>query len=516
MATLQDVIGHPAFQQLPQPEQLKAIQLTDDYAGLPETEKAKFDSMYGGGEPAPKFMVPPQGPTALRATTWKDTAQQATGMLPIAGSIAGQAAFPEAPGGGAALGYAFGNLLRGPINKEFLSNPLDVYDKQAPPETLSGQAGQFATDLVTGYGAGKVMDYGRMALGVKPPAAPVLNEGRGLFDRLAMGTYKSALKPSTANKLEQNDQMTLTALRERILPFGQASTEKIDVLNNEINRTFNDVLLQKSGPANPQGISTAPIKDSVNKVISFYRSDPATVNVADSLGRMASEFNNMPAYISPQEMQVFRQRWNNQLTDYFRRSKTLIGSTKNEGGEINLVKAARDSASNTIYELAPELKQLGKRQASLIDLNSAIERATNRINNWDIIGLSFMAAGTTGELIGQGKYGAPVAGAGGAILAYRLLSNPNIKARIAFALAQNGSLATASPSTLELIGLTKESAEQTQTILKALPFPKSMPSGIEDLSGVYSPPAPPLYYPQKALNPAPLGYGFLGKSSIKK
>lgn len=479
-ANFQSLQGDPDFRGLPDSEKIKVLDHVDlDFRGLPQGEKIKVLGAIGGGqdEPAPTFLRPPQGQTYLRSTTWKDKASEVqNAVIPPAASVVGGAFGSPVVGG--AVGYAGGKQVSRFLDENLLNNPLD----QKEPTDTATQAGQVLQDFGTGVALGGLMKGVGVAAGVKPPVAPVLNEGRSLADRLAIGTYKSALKPSTANTLEQNDRMVLTALRDHILPYGEKSTAKLNVLNNEVNRAFNDVLMDKS--ATTSQLSTRPIKDAVNNMISFYESDPITKGYAEGMRKEFQHVLSMKEYLPVGQMAGLRARWNSQLTEYYKRAKTLAGQTQTESMSTETLKAVRDSASNTLYELAPELRQLGQRQAAIIDLESAVNRATNRINNWDLIGLSAVVAGVGADSLGFDKGGKSVAGAGGVILAFRIASNPNLKARIAFALAKEGQLATATPSTLELIGLTRQSAMMAQPVLKALPYPRTMGPGKEDASGI--------------------------------
>ncbi len=430
-----------------------------------------------GEQGEPTFAVPPSGQTYLRSRDWRDTAREYIGEgTGILGAIGGQALLPEVPGKAAAGGYAIGKQLGGVIGREFLTNPLDIQSGQAD-KTPTGmdQAWEMAKDTALGYVGGKIVQGAPRLLGYAPPMVPSLGIGKNIYDRLAMGTYKSALKPSTANILEQNDTIVLAALRDRILPYGEKSVAKIDYLNGEINRTFNDVLALKS--VNTQMLPTKPIKDAINNTISFYENSPVTSKMAEGLRKEFAHWENIPDYWPVNKMAQERTIMNNQLSDFYRRSKTLIGQNANEKLSAETLKSVRDATSNVLYELAPELRYLSKRQAALIDLNGSIERATNRINNWDLVGLSSLVAGVGAETLGYDKTGKALTGAGGTVLAFRLLSNPNIKARIAFALAQEGRLTTVAPSTLNLIGLTRESAINIQPILKALPAPPRVMPG---------------------------------------
>jgi hypothetical protein len=202
---------------------------------------------------------------------------------------------------------------------------------------------------------------------------------------------------------------------------------------------------------------------------SDFESNPLTKSYGQGLKKEFKDVYDLPDYVDVNTLRDWRARWNSTLTDYYKREKSV--SVK--GDDTNYIKAVREmrnAASDWIYELAPELRVIGKRQEALIDLEPLIDRATNRIGKWEVIGLTSTIAGS-GYLASTGHEGKGLGSLGlvGAIVALR---DPNVKARIAFALAKHGKLINASPATLELIGLTRESAIMAEPALKQLALPK--------------------------------------------
>lgn len=345
-------------------------------------------------------------------------------------------------------------------------------------------------------GAGVDVAYGKMpdpeqvgtdaALGMAiPGGAALLGKGvRKATGKAAVTLYKSAAKYPTTLKMAEKSRIALAGLRERIM-FNQASLEKLDDLNDAMTGVADEAMAYAS--VRGEGVPTSKIKSAFQNAMSKLRKDPVFgAKQADMLeARYNARFKELPPYMKPEEVLAWRRSLNDELTSYFDRAKKagLVGS---ESAERKMKANVRWAVNEEIISMVPELKALGQRQKDIIDLITYTERATSRITNWDLIGLGSLVMGDiTADLAGispSTKFGALGTAAAG-MLAWRFMGNPNTKARIAFALAKAGKLHSASDSTLGLIGLSREAARKLEPRMKALPFPRTMPSGRPDVSG---------------------------------
>lgn len=311
--------------------------------------------------------------------------------------------------------------------------------------------------------------------------------------KAAMGLYESAAKILPSVTGEERSKRILTALRDRILPVGQRSIDQLDKFTNEMDDIVG-VALSKRTVAGDM-ISTSNIKDAArSKIAQMKSSSIFGADTAKSLKSELAAVDALPDYITPAKALTYRKDLNKRLTGYFERGKKS-GLTTVESSENQFVADVRVNLNNNIYDLIPELRELGKRESAIIGLKQTVERATNRIGNRDILSIGSLVAGGLSESLAtlddkhSDVYRKATYGAGG-MLIYSILSRPNVKAQIAFSLAKVGKLTTASPTTLELIGLTKESALKWQPRLKALnSAPTALGTGKADPSYVRGVPA---------------------------
>ena len=311
--------------------------------------------------------------------------------------------------------------------------------------------------------------------------------------KAAMGLYESAAKILPSMTSEERSKRILTALRDRILPVGQKSIDQLDKFTNEMDDIVGVALTKRTVLGDV--IPTGNIKEAARAKLSQMESSSIFgADIAKSLRSELAAVEALPDYITPSKALTFRRDLNQRLNGYFERAKKS-GLTNVESSENKFVADVRKNLNNNIYDLVPELRELGKRESEIIGLKQTVERATNRVGNKDILSIgSLIAGGLTESLasLDEGHssvYRKATYGAAG-MLTYSILSRPNVKARIAFELAKSGKLVSASPSTLELIGLTRESAMAWQPRLKALKAaPTVLESGIPDSSYVRGVPA---------------------------
>jgi len=253
----------------------------------------------------------------------------------------------------------------------------------------------------------------------------------------------------------------MTGLRDKILPVGKNSLDLLRGFADRMNAVVETNLLAKE----MQGkyIATDKIKSAAADEISGIRSSNIFGNKSSAVAdELISDLNQLPAYITPTKALEYRRDLNKKLTLYFNRK--MSGTiTAPESEATRVMARTRLAVNNGIYEIAPELKGLGKREADIINLSKSVERETARAGNRDILSIGALATGVGGELLAKtspehAKYGHVAATGAAGMLLYGILSRPNMKARVAFALAKAGRLNSASPTTLQMLGLSEQSA----------------------------------------------------------
>jgi hypothetical protein len=302
----------------------------------------------------------------------------------------------------------------------------------------------------------------------KSTIGPAIQKTAG---KAAMGLYESAAKILPSITSEERSKRVLTALRDRILPVGQKSIDQLDSFTKEMDDIVGVALTKRTVAGDM--IATGDIKKAARAKLAQMESGSIFgEDTVKSLKSELSAIDALPDYITPSKALTYRKDLNRRLTGYFERSKKS-GLTTVENAENTFIADTRKNLNNSIYDLIPELRELGKRESEIIGLKQTVERATNQIGNKDILSIGSLVVGGLAEGAARldephsSTYRAATAGAAG-MLAYSILSRPNVKAQIAFQLAKIGKLTTASPTTLELIGMTKESAMAWAPRLKAL------------------------------------------------
>jgi hypothetical protein len=327
------------------------------------------------------------------------------------------------------------------------------------------------------------------ALGMAlPGGATLLNQGvRKVAGKAAVSIYQSAAKYPSFLKVAEKTKLTLAALREKVM-FNPESIERLGNINDELTSVADEAMIYAN--MRGEGVATNSIKESFWSVTNRLKKDPLfDKKITEGIQRSYGEaVDNLPAYMTPQEVIAWRRSLNQQLAGHFDRMKKA-GLPSGESSLLKAKEAVRGSVNQEILNMVPELKALGQRQKEVIDLIMHTERATSRSANWDVLGLGSLVVGDifadaagVSPTTKMGALGTAAAG----MVAWRVAGSPNAKARIAFALAKVGKLNSASPQTLELIGLTREAARRLEPTMKALPFPRTMSTGKPDASGVVS------------------------------
>ena len=469
MADYRQILKDPAFGKLAREEQIVVMSSVDsEFAGISPSEQGPIlDSVLssrpkvdpftkqsiGENIPIPGVNVP-KGDYGAQMNAYSTSPERAieglkraTKLAATGGAMALTGGLSSIPAGAAAYTLADMGLASGEMK-----SPEDYRNQAVLGMALPGVGGAL-------YNTAK----------------PAIQKWAG---KAAVALYQSAAKYPSTLKMADKARVALMGLREKIM-FNPKSLEKLGSLNDELTGVADEAMIyaQMRG----EGVPTQGIKTAFKNVTDKMGRDPVFgKETAEGLRtKFSASINELPAYMSPQEVLAWRRGLNEQLTGHFNQLQKA-GMTGVETGLMKSKEAVRAAVNGEILTMVPELKALGRRQKDIIDLLGYTEKRTSGISNWDVVGLGALfvgdlvadAAGVT-PTTKAGTLGTAAAG----MLAWRTMGSPNAKARVAFLLAKAGKLDSASPSTLELIGLTRQSARSLSPKMKALPYPRTMGTG---------------------------------------
>lgn len=321
----------------------------------------------------------------------------------------------------------------------------------------------FATDP-TGlaaefYGAGKLMQAGGRAA----VRAAGINTAKR-FDDASLWFMKKAVKPLPSYEPEVVDTAMKTALREGgdVAKLGKNTGAAIEDINNQMTRAADGyaAVLESRG----QMVSMRPALERLRAYRNYVkRASRTPESDLAKIDSYIAEVEALPERITPTLALEQRRLLNSKLAPIFKKYKT-IGGDAHETLIKELMVKDRSGLQDGLFEVMPELKDLGIKQSELIEYGKMVARRMNWTERSDIMGLP--------EWIAAAGTGSPST----AVVA-RLVRLPQFLSRVAYGLAKKGTLATVGDGTLELLGLTREGAINLQPLLrKALPpSPRAMP-----------------------------------------
>jgi hypothetical protein len=356
--------------------------------------------------------------------------------------------------GVASTAFHGGDLLRRMVGAKRVINNPDAQQAMKAPPGFSGGLGKFAeqaaevaipfsqvskatsamrllprmaAEAATAGGATAVQSGGdpvNTALGVTLGAAgPVVGKAAGAV-RKAVGEseiplrlYQSALKPSTTLSRKEGVEILETGMQEKI-PVSAKGLEmvrgKIDELRSQISEGI------KARGAQGITVDSSKVVKTLDDLEAFYKETPAPQSHLDDLASLKEEF----AAAHGQQIPIDKaQKLKQNAYVLLRKSYGEMKSARVEG-----IKGIARGLKEQISEAYPEIAGLNERQSRLLDLEGVLERAVQRIDNHQMMGIgSGIAAGAGGALMG--KPGALVSFAGKLVL-----DDPVVKSRIAIAL----------------------------------------------------------------------------------
>jgi hypothetical protein len=147
-------------------------------------------------------------------------------------------------------------------------------------------------------------------------------------------------------------------------------------------------------------------------------------------------------------------------SSYETAKRTQTPMSQTDSAKVQAYKRVASSLREEIETIIPEIKMLNDRERRALNLQDSLERAVNRINNWDVIGLSEPLVGV---ILGGSTAGGKIAGT----VAWKVLKSPQIRSKLSIALSKRG--AQVSPETRKILELDRKA-----TTLSGKPIAEEM------------------------------------------
>jgi len=279
----------------------------------------------------------------------------------------------------------------------------------------AAKAGKFAK-LGSGLSkASAVVDpIAQVGRAVRAPAAAA-GRAMGLPEKL----YESALKPSTAGaggvyKARRN---VTTGLREEIPVTAAGEGKASDIIKDLQSKVDAEISAIPAGSEfDPVAAAIKAEEQTKKKYIGVTKAEDW--RKIEKTGDVFLEGHDTPK--TPAQTQEFKKSSHVSLTE------KAYGGQK--GPDIEMEKAITRMAKEKLEEWAPNLKDLNRREGSLIALEKDLQKAVDRIRKHQVIGIGTpLMAGAGGALAGP-------AGAWAMAALKIALDQPAFKSNLAFAI----------------------------------------------------------------------------------
>lgn len=255
-------------------------------------------------------------------------------------------------------------------------------------------------------------------------AAPSLLEGARLSSgKLPERMYQSALKPSTTLAPGKVERMVQTGLQEGI-PVSESGAEKIGSLIDDLNDKIKTEIGSGEGVTIDRGRVAARLGDTAKK-FSNQVAPQADLKAISDVGK--DFLSSQPSEIPAAEAQALKQGTYAQLKG------KAYGELK--GATIEAQKSLARGIKEELATAFPELKSLNAQEGRLLDLQPILEKAVQRMDNHQMLGMGGPIAGIAGKV----ATGSSAVGAASMMLK-AIVDDPIIKSRLAIALSHSGGL----------------------------------------------------------------------------
>lgn len=245
--------------------------------------------------------------------------------------------------------------------------------------------------------------------------------GRNMPEKM----YQSAAKFSTVAGKKERLTMTQLALEKKIMPTYkglQDLNDRLQKLGNQIDTYITSA--DQSGKQVALGTlfkDFAEIRKNIRQTSTTPQQDIKTINrIQRDIIKMNKDIKRLK--LNPSEIQAYKTSIYDDIERYYKRNAKRPISVKSR-------MAIAHNAKNALEDIIPEIKNVNKEYGALKELHEAIEKASARIENRDLMGIGVPiktgAGAAAGDIVG-----------GMAGLLYGILDTPKIKAKLAILLTQ--------------------------------------------------------------------------------
>lgn len=311
----------------------------------------------------------------------------------------------------------------GQTGQTIVNQVRNDYERGGVPlaaENLGGQA-------LGAYEGGRIA--GAAANATARIAAPLASRAI-LLGKTPQGAYESALKvpPSVSLPVRQT---AVQAGLDAGIPVSKAGMEKLGDLIDDANQKIADTLQNapQTRTISPYS-ATKNLQDVRNKFATQVNPTSDVQAVGQSGQEFLDQFRSQPGgavrNLSPQEAQAIKQGT----------YRVLVGKYGEQGSAaVEAQKALARGLKDEIANHFPEINNLNAEESRLLTLQPLLERAVNRIGNYQGIGIGTPIAGSAVKAVsGSGS------AAGAAMVLKSVLDNPAIKSRLAISLSRGGNI----------------------------------------------------------------------------
>jgi len=408
-----------------------------------------------------RLNVPPQQPPQPEESPWEQRKKRALGMLTAPGAsinrgvsalsqgrglegmselgnsllqIPGAIASPVAlmPGGEGALsalaapamagGAAYG-AMRGGIDKGLQAAGVpDLRPKHFNP-SLTAEQDSSAMQSVNDLGSGLM---GLEAMGAVPRAGAALNRVRPKFaDILSEGALKI---PPTINSRARGQIVDATQ-RYGITPTVKG-VGKLDAALEKLN-SIKEGLEESARSGGAVTVKTADVLKSLDEVQAQWANSDTPKVFMDAVKKYRDQVaSQRKADLSLDDMIKLKRNLQTQLKPIYDKAIRI-----NPGARETLMQEMKSALEKDVRarleEIIPEYRDVNSELHKLIKTREFVDRAANRISNYNLLHLRDAVAGGMGTLLP----GHPALGGLGAMIVEKIMMDPRVWAKTANMLA---------------------------------------------------------------------------------
>lgn len=272
---------------------------------------------------------------------------------------------------------------------------------------------------------------GKVADAIEPVSGAMQLAAKVIPEQAAHKLYQSAAKFSTTLNRDQRQAIIQTALDNGLYPTSNGVL-RIETMTDLLNGQLDDLIdaASTAGTQIPVDRVFEYISDVMRNKDGFKVQSGKDIEDLQKLSAAIHESLKGRQTVSPQEMQAFKKdayqkiNWN---------AKYQKGTPAKEEG----MKAAARGAKDSIVDAMPEAADINAELSKLYELQPHLQRAANRIENNNVIGLQTMlGGGGVGTAVAL-ETGSAALGVSAALIT-AVLGSPKSKATVAIALNKLG------------------------------------------------------------------------------